>query len=379
MFSEAEHERRWNQTRQRMAAASLDVLVLAPSSGSANQRYLSGASTAAVPAAVVFPSAGEPTVLASEAVPCWIRDVRIRPNHELAAAVAERLGELHLDRGSLGITNLDDAPFGLVRELGSRLPDVRLVDATALLTTQRSIMSAEELALIEQAARAVEKSVLMLTHYIHAGMRPEKGLGLVAAALLEAGCDPGFELRWSTAAQPDRTAPSSDWPAVARGDLIEVKVQAAVGGYGTFLVHPISIGKPRDQYQQMFDVAAQLLGDWLANPAPSAPSPAAEYRCSLDVFEAGLSQTRCDRPAAAGQAVNVRVSVRSPDGPLVLLAETVLITAGAAQRLGTRPLQMLGTHRSFLNTHLPAELELPPWSPERTARIKASISTPGDV
>src|SRR5262249_47252468 len=88
-FSETERDRRWRETRERMAAQGIDAVALPPAGphwegpGDANHRYLSQVGGDGASIAMVFPRTGGPTVVLSqpdEAVHwrevSWTEDVR---------------------------------------------------------------------------------------------------------------------------------------------------------------------------------------------------------------------------------------------------------------------------------------------------------------
>ena len=69
LFSEMERDRRWRETRERMAAQGMDALALLPvgasrhDPGCANQQYLSQVGGYRLQTAMVFPRLGDPTVV----------------------------------------------------------------------------------------------------------------------------------------------------------------------------------------------------------------------------------------------------------------------------------------------------------------------------
>src|SRR5439155_10923 len=119
-FSLAERDRRWKAVRELMREHRLDVIVTPQNSGhstdyQANSRYLThvgGGGDADV--AAVFPLEGEVTAIATSAAPRWptvqdwTRDVR-EARRNYGRVIVERLKELNVERGRIGITGLGDA------------------------------------------------------------------------------------------------------------------------------------------------------------------------------------------------------------------------------------------------------------------------------
>src|SRR6185312_3066851 len=114
-FSIAERDRRWAEVRARMRAAKLDVIVVPNNTGhstdfQSNSRYLThvgGGGDADI--AVVFPLEGTVTAIATTAtarwpvVQEWTSDVR-EARRRYGKVAAERLKELGIDKGRIGVT-----------------------------------------------------------------------------------------------------------------------------------------------------------------------------------------------------------------------------------------------------------------------------------
>lgn len=121
-FSLAERERRWGKVRQLMDREGIDVLVAPSNTGGrdglqANVRYLTGIGVNSSPVAAVFPRHGDVTALTGP-VPYaeywlgfqdWVTDIRAKFFSE-GDAIVERLRELSIDRGRIGIAGLADVP-----------------------------------------------------------------------------------------------------------------------------------------------------------------------------------------------------------------------------------------------------------------------------
>ena len=154
-FSLAERERRWKLVRQLMDRDGLDAIV-APSLGGlqAAVRYLTGIGGNNAPVAVVFPHAGEVTALTGPvphrehwlAFQDWVTDIRANFFSE-GDALVERLRELSLERGRIGIVGLADlprlpdgiVPHGIYIKLRHAFPNAELVNATFLMDEARFV------------------------------------------------------------------------------------------------------------------------------------------------------------------------------------------------------------------------------------------------
>src|SRR5262249_5467477 len=176
-FSLAERDRRWKAVRELMRQQQLDVIVTPQNSGhstdyQASSRYLThvgGGGDADV--AAVFPLDGEVTAIATSAAPRWptvqdwTKDVR-EARRNYGRAIVERLKELNVDRGRIGITGLGEVEgtrtpegtifYGTWKQIREAFPNAELVDATKILTEVRYVKSAEEIDILTKSMEIIE-------------------------------------------------------------------------------------------------------------------------------------------------------------------------------------------------------------------------------
>ena len=125
-FSIAERDRRWKAVRELMRQQNLDVIVTPQNSGhsadyQANTRYLTHCGGGEPDLAAVFPLEGEVTAIATSAAPRWptvqdwVTDVR-EARRNYGRVIVERLKELGVERGRIGITGLGEVE-------GTRTPE----------------------------------------------------------------------------------------------------------------------------------------------------------------------------------------------------------------------------------------------------------------
>src|SRR5512145_3068498 len=170
-FSLAERDRRWQAVRAKMAEQNIDVIVTPQNTGhstdfQANTRYLThcgGGGDADI--AAVFPLDGEVTAVATTAqarwptVQEWTKDVR-EARRNYGRVIVERLKELKVDGGRIGITGLGDVEgtrtpegtilYGTWKQVREAFPETELVDATEILAEVRYIKSEEEIAALKK-------------------------------------------------------------------------------------------------------------------------------------------------------------------------------------------------------------------------------------
>lgn len=201
-LSEKERDRRWKLVRDYMRSKGVDGLVALGGgiwhvdNGRYVQhqtldRYLSGWAGGAT---IVFPLEGEPVLLGApfstvlkwtpetpkEDLP-WIKDVRV---HASAEAIVGVLREKGLERGRIIAGNISqvggasgpDRWTSTVWGTGSvwngiikRLPDCRFESLTNDLLWQMLVKSEEELAMVRQAAAALEKAMVAVVKTVRVG------------------------------------------------------------------------------------------------------------------------------------------------------------------------------------------------------------------
>src|SRR5712691_8301731 len=176
-FSLAERDRRWRAVRDAMRRERLDVIVTPQNTGhsmdfQANTRYLShcgGGGDADI--AAVLPLEGEVTAIATSAAPRWptvqdwTKDVR-EARRSYGRVIVERLKELGVERGRIGITGLGDIEgtrtpegtilYGTWKQIREGFPKAELVDATSILAEIRYVKSPEEIDVLTKSMEIVE-------------------------------------------------------------------------------------------------------------------------------------------------------------------------------------------------------------------------------
>ena len=175
-FSLAERDRRWNAVRAPMRQQNLDVIVTPQNSGhsadyQADTRYLTHCGGGEPDVAAVFPLEGEVTAIATSAAPRWptvqdwTKDVR-EARRNYGRAIVERLKELNVERGRIGITGLGEVEgtrtpegtifYGTWKQIREAFPHAELVDATKILTEVRYVKSQEEIDVLTKSMEIIE-------------------------------------------------------------------------------------------------------------------------------------------------------------------------------------------------------------------------------
>ena len=178
-FSKAEYERRYRALRAKMREHKLDALIVpgGPSHWSfgGGMLWLTGHwEWHALSSYVVVPLEGEPTLIYSmggthaeavrRQVEVAVKDVRHSRNGRYADIMVERLRELKLEHGRIGLMEIDPRhadylPVNQYNVLRENLPDADIVFTQGFLHELLSIHSAEELDCIRKAGALCQKAM----------------------------------------------------------------------------------------------------------------------------------------------------------------------------------------------------------------------------
>jgi Xaa-Pro aminopeptidase len=253
----AERDRRWKAVRARMREQNLDVIVVPNNTGhstdfQSNARYLThvgGGGDADV--AVVFPLEGEVTAVATSAAPRWptvqewTTDVR-EARRRYGKVVVERLKELGVERGRIGITGLGGGtrtPEGTIGhqfwvQIREGFPNAELVDATPILTETRYIKSAEEIDVLIRSMELVERGYQAILDTARPGVKDWEVWAAAQYAMMKGGSEMPVHCNWVSGKNPTRTLTRPSHRILERGDLIINELEASWMGYRSQGVQP---------------------------------------------------------------------------------------------------------------------------------------------
>jgi Xaa-Pro aminopeptidase len=262
-FTAEERDRRWAGVRALMARDGLDYLVVLPD----RQLYGDAVYLALRLGAVVFPLDGEPTWIAPSMghhIPRnpWIADARKATETgttavPYGAAVGRRLRELNAGGRRVGLAGLTSSPLGLVRnpegyarhsaveQVRAAVPEATLVDASALLAEARYVKSEAEVEALRRSVVAGEAAVAALARSAAPGMPAADLYAAMVLAQYAAGAEdtqvawgggPWGAARQRTAAAPPGT--------VEAGWHLKNEVFPVVEGYVAQVAQPVFVGQP---------------------------------------------------------------------------------------------------------------------------------------
>jgi Xaa-Pro dipeptidase len=275
-FSAAEYARRYGALRAKMRAHKLDAMIVpgGPSHWSfgGGMLWLTGHwEWHALCCYVLVPLEGEPTLIYSmggthaeavrRTVEVAVKDVRHSRNGRYAEVMVERLRELKLERGRVGLMEIDPRhgdylPVNQFNVLRENLPGAELVFTKGFLHDLVVIHSAEELDCVRKAGQLCQNAMAAMVARARPGVKEYELRAAAGAAILEGNGDIDFLIIGSTPmAKPalifGNPRPSSR--VLAKGDMINMELAAGYRGYTAQIGSPICVGPPTDMVKKFWD------------------------------------------------------------------------------------------------------------------------------
>ena len=275
-FSAQEYARRFAALRGKMREHKLDCVIVpgGPSHWSfgGGMLWLTGHwEWHALASYVLVPLAGEPTMIYSmggthaeavrRQVAVAVKDVRHSRSGRYSDVMVERIRELKLERGRIGLMEIDPRhgdylPVNQYNVLRDNLPDAELVFTKGFLHELLSIHSAEELDCVRKAGLLCENAMAAMVARARPGVKEYELRAAAGAAILEGGGDIDFLIIGSTPmADPAMVFgnPRPSGRVLRKGDIINMELAAGYRGYTAQIGSPICIGEPTAMVRKFWD------------------------------------------------------------------------------------------------------------------------------
>ena len=297
-FSAQEYARRYAALRAKMKEHKLDCVIAAggPSHWSfgGGMLWLTGHwEWHALCCYVVVPLDGEPTMIYSTGgthaeavrrqVEVSVKDVRHSRNGQYAQVMVERLKELKLERGRIGLMEIDPRhedymPVNQYNTLRAGLPDAEIVFTKGFLHDLVVIHSAEELDCVRKAGVLCQRAMEAMVARAKPGVKEYELRAAAGSAILEGGGDIDFLIIGSTPmANPALIFgnPRPSGRVLQHGDIINMELAAGYRGYTAQIGSPICIGEPTDMVRKFWDdITLPGYKKIVAEIAPGRPAEA---------------------------------------------------------------------------------------------------------
>ena len=277
-FSKQEYDRRYEEIRHAMTEKGLDCLVIYGSEncygndrGAPHLVYL--ANYVSIPMSyVVFPLQGEPTLVirtplhldnARDISP--VKDVRTGSWFNIAAGVGERLAELGLEHGRIGLVGTGlilptyTIPFEHHEYLTDSFPEAQFENVTGWFGDLRNIKSQEERTVLKKAGVVVSHGYEHMILMTRPGIRHCD----VTAAVQILGTQLGASYPLMHFSSTPMANPSQNYPdPIATARTVEADhavMTELVMGYGSYtakIMGTYFTGEPNQLYRDLYETAA---------------------------------------------------------------------------------------------------------------------------
>ena len=273
ILNHKERDRRWNNIRDAMEKQQLDSLIIWGCTGryrhfNASLRYLCNIHTEGY---MVFPLKGDPALfgfMGGFPTP-WVAENRGgHPNY--SKLISERLRELHLEKGRIGLLELSgyngEAGFPLTTyvALTKNFPGAKFEDATDIVTEARIIKSPAEIKCLELGCKAGEKAIQAIIDTAKPGVKDCEVRARFMDTLFREGCDINSMILYHAGKELFHGGSSGMiWSATPKimeeGDQIHTEFDASFMGYIAQFNQPFALGKPSKEWMDIYNVAADAV------------------------------------------------------------------------------------------------------------------------
>jgi Xaa-Pro dipeptidase len=388
-FSLAERDRRWKAVRELMRQQNIDVIVTPQNSGhsadyQADTRYLTHCGGGEPDVAAVFPLDGEVTAIATSAAPRWptvqdwTQDVR-EARRNYGRAIVERLKELNVERGRIGITGLGEIEgtrtpegtifYGTWKQIREAFPSAELVDATRILAEVRYVKSQEEIDVLAKSMEIIELAIQAEIAAARPGVKDWEVWAAAQYAMMRHGSEMPVHCFWVSGKNPKRTLTRPSMRLLERGDVIINELEASWIGYRSQGVQPVFVEVINPVQAELIKVQREIFNRVLESLKPGitvgelaeltrktaesvAPQSGAAAGASGDLTMHGRgagddgpiitphakSPRQLALPMVENMVLVCKPSAISADGEYICQwGDTVVVTKNGGRRLGKRP------------------------------------------
>jgi len=280
-FSHAERERRWCRVRELMRRDQIDAIIGFPNQShwdqfQADTRYLTHIGGHQTEVAVVFPLSGEVTAFVRggneiewwRIAQDWLSDIRAS-RRSWGEPVIERMKELQLDGGRIGVSGLSGLPrapegtvvAGIFEKVRRAFPGARFENATELLQESRAVKGTEEIVWIERAAEILDRVVLTLLAKAKPGVMETEMVATIWHTIIANGGDYPSMTHWGAGAGVPWACRIAPQRALQAGDMINTELEAKYGGYIAQTVQAASLGRISPDLKRAFDASVRVFGE----------------------------------------------------------------------------------------------------------------------
>ena len=166
-------------------------------------------------------------------------------------AIVQRLKELNVERGRIGITGLGEVEgtrtpegtifYGTWKQIREAFPHAEMVDATAILDEVRYVKSQEEMDVLTKSMEINELAIQAEIEAAKVGVKDWEVWAAVHYAMTRNGSELPIHCFWVSGKNPKRTLTRPSMRLLERGDMIINEMEASWIGYRAQGVQPVFV------------------------------------------------------------------------------------------------------------------------------------------
>ena len=227
-----------------------------------------------------------------------------------------------------------------------------MVDATSIIEEARMVKSESEQALVRKTAALADLSFKVLADVVRPGITEREIVARIDSELISSGAEDVFHLITSRPGNLFPYAPSDR--KIEKGDIVILNTElSGPGGYWIQMVRTSFVGKPKPEFEGMYDTLSGIAKDitnelrpckkvsevaeWVRNQIVSSGYAIGVnfgHCLGLDVVERPLVHINEQTSLKPGMVITVHPQLVSKDKEAtVWFADTYLITEGKAKSL----------------------------------------------
>jgi len=243
----------------------------------------------------------------------WVTDVK--PGFD-AAAVVDKIKELHLENSPIGVTGGLDYRF--YNRLQTSLSFAKIVDLSDAFVDVRTIKSTEENAMIDQANRIFDAAIERIHQVARPGMTGKQVVQEGICAMWEAGGDLESTLGFNFGPVPAQNPVLAELcldKQIQAGDVGTLTAHAHYCGYAGHSDQEICFGKPKPVHEEMFEAVIHTRKAVLAQVKAGATQ-----RDLIDAYQKACKETGF-KASAHSQIHQYGIDVPEFPGPAYRIAD----------------------------------------------------------
>jgi Xaa-Pro aminopeptidase len=190
-----------------------------------------------------------------------LSDVRQSRGGRYAEVMVERLKEIGLTRGRIGLVEIDPRhkdymPVNQYNDLRTGLPEAEIVFTRSLIHELVIIKSAEELDCVRKAGVLCERAMAAMVAAAKPGATEADLRGAAGSAMLQGGGDIDFLIIGSTPMANPAMFFGNPRPSerkLKKGDIVIMELAAGYRGYTAQIGSPICLGPPTEMVRKFWE------------------------------------------------------------------------------------------------------------------------------